>query len=56
MLCAKRLGQVPAAVRLPDLVAFGSAGANEAQQSLMLRAVVVAAQERADFDVTRSSA
>ena len=31
-------------------------GANEAQQSLMLRAVVVAAQERADFDVTRSSA
>src|ERR671939_274141 len=31
-------------------------GANEAQQSLMLRAMVVAAQERADFDVTRSSA
>src|SRR5919199_6876506 len=30
-------------------------GANEAQQSLMLRTVVVAAQERADFDVACSS-
>src|SRR5918911_2016560 len=33
----------------------GNKTADEAQQSLMLRCASIAAQERADFDVTRSS-